>query len=708
MGSSARRSARLGALLLGLLHGALHGAGVAPPPAEPVTETVFGRTLTDEYRWMEDAARFPALRDWVLAESEAAQQTLAALPARPAFVSALQQVNGALTRVNAVALANGRVLVVQRTAPGDRVARLLVRDGGRERVLVDPNQATGGSVVAINNVSPSPDGRHVAVHTAAGGAEIGSITIYERASGQPVGAPIGPIWGEFRLSWIDDKTIAYTQMAEPGRHADNLQGMTAYVRPLDGSAAALPLLGSDTQPVAVQPKDFPIIVSRPTSSWVAAMATGARADIDLMLVRRDAIGVQPTPWRRIAGLDQRLRAYGLVGERLFMVSMRDNPYGRVTRRALDRPDAADVVMLDGSERLIVEGIEATPDGVYLQAMTDGRGRLFYSAGGTAPFRELALPFEGSIESFESSSDGRMVAIGLGGWLTNTRYFKAQGGRLQPLGLASDTWPGAARFVARRLMATSRDGTQVPMVAVHARGPLPGGGPPALMKAYGSYGSSMATPFYDRLAMAWVQQGGVMAYCGTRGGGERGRAWHDAGRGAHKPNAHDDLIACAEALKAAGLARAAGPVVMGTSAGGLLVPPAALKRPDLFAGLVARVAIVNPTRLAAAPNGANQFDEMGDPNTAEGWAALATQDAYLMSATAADLPDTLLTIGLNDKRVAPWMSTKLAARVKARFGERRTILLRAETDAGHGVGSAEDARLAEYADIFAFAWSRASR
>jgi prolyl oligopeptidase len=100
--------------------------------------------------------------------------------------------------------------------------------------------------------------------------------------------------------------------------------------------------------------------------------------------------------------------------------------------------------------------------------------------------------------------------------------------------------------------------------------------------------------------------------------------------------------------------------------------------------------------------------MGDPNTPDGWAALAAQDAYLLSATADDMPDTLLTIGLNDRRVALWMSVKLAARAKQRFGPRRSILLRADSDAGHGVGSAEDARLAEGADLFAFAWSRASR
>jgi len=71
-----------------------------------------------------------------------------------------------------------------------------------------------------------------------------------------------------------------------------------------------------------------------------------------------------------------------------------------------------------------------------------------------------------------------------------------------------------------------------------------------------------------------------------------------------------------------------------------------------------------------------------------------------------MPDSLITIGLNDKRVAPWMSAKFAARAQARFGEKRKVWLRAESDGGHGFGTAEEAVAAEFADIFAFAWDRA--
>ena len=188
---------------------------------------------------------------------------------------------------------------------------------------------------------------------------------------------------------------------------------------------------------------------------------------------------------------------------------------------------------------------------------------------------------------------------------------------------------------------------------------------------------------------------------TRGGGERGRAWHEAGRAENKPNAQADFIACAERLIEAGYATPKTLAASGTSAGGLLVPPAVLLRPELFVALVPRVAILNATRIGNAPNGANQFAEMGDPDTAAGYRGLASQDAYLMLGEAKDIPDTLITVGLNDKRVAPWFAAKFAARASMRFGLGRLVLVRADAEAGHGVGSARDLQIAEFADVLAF-------
>ena len=137
---------------------------------------------------MEDPARQAVLRDWVLAESAEARRQLADDPSRAQFAAALKDVGGALTRVPSLVMAHARLMAFQRIGPADRVPRLVLRQGAQERVLIDPNTAEGTAVVAINNTTLSPDGRQVAVHTAAGGGEVGGITVYDVASGQPVGS----------------------------------------------------------------------------------------------------------------------------------------------------------------------------------------------------------------------------------------------------------------------------------------------------------------------------------------------------------------------------------------------------------------------------------------------------------------------------------------------------------------------------------------
>src|SRR5690606_36871703 len=120
-----------------------------------------------------------------------------------------------------------------------------------------------------------------------------------------------------------------------------------------------------------------------------------------------------------------------------------------------------------------------------------------------------------------------------------------------------------------------------------RGGDAGPGPATtLLWCYGSYGLSTTEPYYAPYRFGFPESGGVIALCGTRGDGERGRAWHESGRAANKANAHADLIAAAEELVRLGVTRPDMLTVAGASAGGLLAPPVALKRPDLFAGLVA--------------------------------------------------------------------------------------------------------------------------
>ena len=680
-------------------------AAAAPPVALPVTETVHGIAITDEYRWMEDPAKAAEMGAWVLAESAKAHAALQALPERAAFAAQLEAVSSGLTRVRGVQVA-GPVTVFRRTAAGDKTAKLIVREKGKERVLLDPNSASG-AVLAINNVSLSPDGKRVAVHQAKGGGEVGEITIFDTKTGHSIGAPIDAVWGEFELQWIGDDWVTYTQMAPAGTRADPITGMRAFLKRVGDPGPGRQIFGPGSDGPAFSEKDFPIVSGAPWSAWVIASGTGARVDANLWVARKaDLIAGKPN-WITLATLDDRVSSADIFGNAAFVWTTKTNGAGAIRRRPLAGPDTdAPATVFEGHDRLIITALAASKDGVYVGAQTDGVTRLFYSPDGQRKFSEIKLPIEaGEILDMRVSMDGSSVTLGLMGWLSNARTYRLVKDKIMDTGLGSQTWAGARQMQVERKEAKSADGTLVPLVVLRQKGPLPAGGLPTMLEAYGGYGISSATPFYWRESMAWLARGGAMAYCGVRGGGERGRAWHEGGRSANKPNGHADFIACAATLKAEGIAPLKGVVAIGTSAGGALVPPAVLKAPGDFAAMVPRVAVLNASRIGAAANGANQFDEMGDPGTPDGFKALLAMDAYQLLTAAKTMPDTLLTIGLNDRRVSPWMSAKFAARAQARFGDTHTIWLRAETDGGHGIGTAEGARVAEFADIFAFAWDR---
>jgi len=598
---------------------------------------------------------------------------------------------------------------VQRRDAGAAVPKLVVREAdGRERVLVDP-EAAGGPTRAIASFAPSPDGRQVAVMMGEDGGELGRFEILDADTGAVVHRMAGLTFGDFGLSWLAQDLVTYTRAIHaPGEGRDPLQDMQAVVVSLDGpTPVERVVLGSQfAGGPGFEPQEFPAVTGNGRDARVMGHAYGARADTRVFTATLADLRAGRPRWQTLAEYADQVAADDLRGDTFYFISTREASNGALFRRRLgtDAPGAPEQVLPAGE--LILSGVAATRDGVYVTGSRDGVSHLLWLADGADTPREVALPFESELLWPVVDPDGGSLVFGLRGWTSSGKLYRATAGRIESLGLDSATWAPAQAFVTTREEAVSRDGTRVPMVVL--RKPGRAAGPvPTIIEGYGSYGVLTTAPLSWPLLAPWVERGGVFVFCGTRGGGERGRAWHDAGRAANKPNAQDDLAACATRTQALGVASPATTLVMGTSAGGLLSPPTAMRHPELFTGLMPRVAVLNATRLEAAPNGPNQYAEMGDPRTREGFDALLAQDAYVMLENARDLPDTLVTVGMNDTRVAPWMAAKFAARASARFGDRREVLLRVDSAQGHGLGSSRDAQVQEFADAFAWAWAQAS-
>ena len=694
------------ALLLLPAWAAAQNALVSPrtlAPAEPFQEQRFGITIHDPYRWMERADRAPEMQAWLKAATDEGMAQLAARPERAAWVQRLQQALQPGVRYASLVEVGGRHFV-RRTLVGEPTPKLVVRErrGGawHERVLFDPTTEAGG---ALNNFSVAPDGRTVALVASVGGSEVGDVRFLDVASGREVGQRFGPVFGDFRATWLSPRHAVVTRMGDPAA-GNPMETMVAYVTEL--GAKPKPVFGFGLSGrSATQSPEFPFIGTDTGSRWTLAVGGNARADLRLLVApTADVIAGRPQ-WQPVADYDDRVTGLILHGQQLYLLSTRNHSGGEVFAVALrnDGQTQSRRRVAVGEHTPIVS-IEASADGLYLVGTRDGAAALRFLPGGRGAGREVALPFEAALESLSPSVGGRGLVATLSGWTQARAFYRLQGAQLTPMGLSSGAWPGASQLNVQRHLARSVDGTEVPLVVLRhreAQGPQP-----ALLEAYGAYGMPTVEPVYNPSMLAWASRH-TLAYCGVRGGNERGRAWHEGGREANKPNAHADFIACGQTLVALGLTTPAQLSAMGTSAGGLLAPVAALQRPDLFRAAVPRVGVINPTRLEAMANGPNQYAEMGDPRTEAGFRALASQDALLILQERQRVdpryapPALFVTLGLNDQRVAPWMPAKFAAAALAQSGSRSVVFVRSDGTQGHGVGSALGGLVQELADTFTF-------
>jgi prolyl oligopeptidase len=269
-------------------------------------------------------------------------------------------------------------------------------------------------------------------------------------------------------------------------------------------------------------------------------------------------------------------------------------------------------------------------------------------------------------------------------------------KLQPRGPLDE--PADVEAVEVKVRAA--DGTLVPLSIIHKRGLKLDGSNPTLIHGYGSYGISQL-PFFNPQLLAWYERGGVYAVAHVRGGGEYGEEWHRAGQKETKPNTWRDFISCAEYLVERRYTTPARLAGMGQSAGGILVGRAVTERPDLFGAAVISVGLTDMLRYETTANGVPNVPEFGSVRTPEGFKALHEMSAYHHVKDGAAYPAVLVTTGINDPRVEPWLPAKMAARLQAATSSGRPVLLRVDYNAGHGVGSTRRQFAEELADIMTF-------
>jgi prolyl oligopeptidase len=257
------------------------------------------------------------------------------------------------------------------------------------------------------------------------------------------------------------------------------------------------------------------------------------------------------------------------------------------------------------------------------------------------------------------------------------------------------------YISTQVFYTSNDGTKVPMIITHKKGVDYNGKNPTILYGYGGFNISLR-PSFSITNAVWMEQGGVYAVPNIRGGGEYGKEWHQAGIQQKKQNVFDDFIAAAEYLIAENITSPKFLAVRGGSNGGLLVGAVMTQRPELVKVSLPAVGVLDMLRYHKFTSGAGwSYDYGTSEDSAEMFTYLKGYSPVHNVNADTRYPATLITTGDHDDRVVPAHSFKFAAELQDKQQGDNPVLIRIETNAGHGAGTPVSKTIEQYADVFGF-------
>jgi prolyl oligopeptidase len=257
------------------------------------------------------------------------------------------------------------------------------------------------------------------------------------------------------------------------------------------------------------------------------------------------------------------------------------------------------------------------------------------------------------------------------------------------------------FVSEQVFYNSKDGTRIPMIITYRKTLKKNGKNPTILYGYGGFSIS-STPAFGITTAEWLELGGVFVVPNIRGGGEYGEKWHLAGTKMNKQNVFDDFIAAAQYLIDNKYTSSSYLAIRGGSNGGLLVGACLTQRPDLFRVALPAVGVMDMLRYHKFTAGAGWAYDYGTADDSpEMFKYILKYSPVENVREGVKYPATLITTGDHDDRVVPAHSFKFAAQMQAKQAGPAPVLIRIETNAGHGAGTPVSKSIEQTADLFSF-------
>lgn len=660
-----------------------------------VVDNYFGTPVSDPYRWLEDD-KSAETAEWVKKQNEFTFAYLSKIPYRNTIKEKLQKLWN-YERIGAPFTEGDYTYYYKNDGLQNQSVLYRKDKQGKEEIFLNPNTFAADGTTSLATVAFTEDGSLVAYLISEGGSDWRKAIVLNTKTKQQVGDTLVDV--KFSgVAWKGNEGFFYSSYDKPKGSelsAKTDQHKLYYHKLGTPQKEDVLIFGGSAA------EKYRYVTGTTSEDGRYLFISAANATSGNKLFLKDLTHLKNPLVTITNDLESDIHFLTVKDKYIYFETNRNAPNGKLVKAAVDKPQPEhwqEVI----SETENVLSVSTAGNYIFATYMVDALSQVKQYDYNGKLIRQITLPALGTASGFYAKKGETHT------YYTFTNY--AYPPQIYKLDLATGAaelyWkPNIAfnsdDYQTKQVFYQSKDGTKVPMIITYKKGLQLNGNNPTLLYGYGGFNVSLP-PSFGVVNAVWMELGGVYAVANLRGGGEYGKKWHNAGTKMQKQNVFDDFIAAGEYLVKEKYTSPSYLAIKGGSNGGLLVGATMLQRPDLFKVALPAVGVLDMLRYHTFTAGAGWAYDYGTADDSkEMFEYLKGYSPLHNVKEGVQYPATLITTGDHDDRVVPAHSFKFAAELQAKQTGSNPILIRIETNAGHGAGTPVSKIIEQSADERAF-------
>ena len=661
-------------------------------------DVYFGTKVPDPYRWLEDDLS-EETAEWIKKQNELTFGYLKKILFRDKIKARLEKLWN-YEKVTAPVKHGDYYYFYKNNGLQNQYVmyRSKNEDGSNAEVFLDPNKFSEDGTVSLAGVSFTKDGSLYAYLISEGGSDWRKIIVRNTKNNEIIEDTLVDV--KFSgISWQGNDGFYYSSYDKPEKGSE-LSGKTQfhklYYHKLGTKQSEDKLIfGGEKQPRRYIGADL-------TEDEQFLLISAANSTSGNELYIKDLSKPNSKIIPIVDNFDSESWVIGNDGNKLYIQTNLNAPNKRVITVDASNPTPENWKDIIPETEHVLNA--STAGGfIFASYMVDVKSKIVQYDYSGKKIREIKLPTSGTANGFGGKKEDEYLYYTFTSFTYPGTIFKYD----IKSGKSKLFWKPNIDFnpedyVTEQVFYKSKDSTKVPMYIVYKKGLQKNRKNPTYLYAYGGFNISL-TPRFSTPLIVWLENGGIYAQPNIRGGGEYGEKWHLAGTKMNKQNVFDDFIAAAEYLINNKYTSSGYLAIAGGSNGGLLIGATITQRPDLAKVAFPAVGVLDMLRYHKFTAGAGWAYDYGTSEESEEMFKYLLSYSPLHNVKDAEYPATLIMTADHDDRVVPAHSFKFAATLQEHQKGKNPVLIRIETNAGHGTGTPTSKLIEQYADRWAFAY-----